>query len=123
MSEIVEHPASKARAEKAAAKAINEARRALKPPDPVERLAAVIVEVQADQDALRAELRELRSALKAEPSFAPAGYETIKRLAERTGRMVECIPLWACSGAIPAVRRNGVWYADRAVTEEYARSR
>jgi hypothetical protein len=98
-------------------------------PTGAEQLAALIAELNADQDAeiaeLRAEIAELRAMLaKPEPpSWAPSGYELLATVAGRLGYSPETLRLWCCSGVIEPTRREGQWYASVESAEAYARTR
>jgi hypothetical protein len=94
-------------------------------PTGAEGLAAIVVELKADHEVLRAEIAELRSLL-AKPgpaSWAPAGYELLATLAGRVGYHPETLRLWCVSGVIEATRRGGQWYASVESAEAYARTR
>jgi hypothetical protein len=82
----------------------NEAR-TVEAPSAIEALAAVIVELRADLDEMRARLDAMT-----EPAAVPAEFIPLKLAAARTGFHPETLRGWAAAGRISAHRSGGRWY-------------
>jgi hypothetical protein len=92
------------------------------PPDAeqpsIEKLAAIVVEMQEDIASLR---RRVDRRPPRPPSIAN-GWVVLKDAAFRTGYAAESIRLWAASGKVIAMRCGAKWYVNLASLKKQVNS-